>query len=458
MRQMMRVVLVVCVALFAPSAASAHTLLSELLLKAVLSEIVLAPPTGPFTSHEAHFQPILQPGELAPGFEINQLQIPIGINSIIAAQVSTVPLGSSSGGFAYTYDSALGTFSRQSSTFGSAFAERALTAGRGRFNAGVNYQRAQYDTLEGKNLLNGDLRVYLVHQDCCGQRNTAGTPPDPFFEGDLIGNELSMKITSSTFSAFMNYGVTDSIDVGVLVPVVTMAMNVDVIARIIRLSTESSPGIHVFSDGTSERRISEHGRAQGLGDVVLRGKFRFVNASGGGLAAGVDVRLPTGDAQQLLGTGGTQTKLSLIGSMSAGKFSPHVNVGYTLSAGGGDETGVAATPEVPDEVNYAIGFDAAVHERLTLSFDVVGRTLRDLGRLVPVQRQFPFTTQAGTFGFSSFEEFTRRPGDLSLVTSAAGFRFNPRGNLLISAQVLVPMTRSGLRDKVTPVLGLDYSF
>ena len=70
-------------------------------------------PTGPFTSHEAHFQPILQPGELAPGFEINQLQIPI--NSIIAAQVSTVPLGSSSGGFAYTYDSALGTFSRQSS-------------------------------------------------------------------------------------------------------------------------------------------------------------------------------------------------------------------------------------------------------------------------------------------------------------------------------------------------------
>ena len=101
---------------------------------------------------------------------------------------------------------------------------------------------ARHDTLEGKNLLNGDLRVYLVHQDCRGQRNTAGTPPDPFFE-ETIGNELSMKITSSTFSAFMNYGVTDSIDVGVLVPVVTMAMNVDVIARIIPLSTGESTGI-----------------------------------------------------------------------------------------------------------------------------------------------------------------------------------------------------------------------
>jgi hypothetical protein len=62
------------------------------------------------------------------------------------------------------------------------------------------------------------------------------------------------------------------------------------------------------------------------------------------------------------------------------------------------------------------------------------------------------------FGISAFEEFTRQPGDLSLITSAAGVRFNPRGNLLISAQVLVPMTKAGLRDKFTPVIGLDYSF
>ena len=119
-----------------PGSASAHTLLSELLLKALLSDIQLAPPTAPFPSHEAHFQPILRPGEVAPGFQVNQLEIPLAMNSIIAAQLSSIPLGSSSGGFAYTFDPALGTFSRESSTFGSAFAERALTAGRGRWNAG----------------------------------------------------------------------------------------------------------------------------------------------------------------------------------------------------------------------------------------------------------------------------------------------------------------------------------
>ena len=67
-------------------------------------------------------------------------------------------------------------------------------------------------------------------------------------------------------------------------------------------------------------------------------------------------------------------------------------------------------------------------------------------------------TQAGVFGTATFEEFARRPGDLNLVVGAIGARFNPRGNFLISAQLLLPITKSGLRDKVTPVIGIDYSF
>ena len=100
----------------------------------------------------------------------------------------------------------------------------------------------------------------------------------------------------------------------------------------------------------------------------------------------------------------------------------------------------------------------ASHPRATISVDVLGRTLRDLGRLVPVARQFPFVTSAGVFGTATFEEFARRPGDLNLVVGAAGVRFNPRGNFLISANVLVPLTKAGLRDRITPVIGADYSF
>lgn len=452
-----RVALFLFVVCVSPRPVAAHTLLSELLLKALLADQVLAPPTGPFSSHEAHFKSILRPGEVAPGFAVNQLEIPLSINSIIAAQLSSVPVGSSSGGFAYTFDPALGTFSRQSSTFGSAFAERALTAGRSRWNAGVNYQRSSYDTLEGKDLRDGGVRVYLVHQDCCGAKNESGLPPDPFFEGDVIENSLSMQLVSSTFSAFLNYGVTDRLDMGIVVPFVTVSMKLDVRARILRLATGSASPIHSFPGGAMESTTSDSARAQGIGDVLLRGKYRFFDAAGGGLAAGVDLRLPSGDADQLLGAGGTQTKVSLIGSMAAGGFSPHANLGYTFSRGR-DSAPLSVNPERPDEISYSVGFDTAMTDRLTFSADVLGRTLRDLGRLVPISRQFPFTRQDGTFGLGSFEEFARRPGDLNLLVGAAGLRYNFRGNLLFSAQMLVPVTSAGLRDAITPVIGLDYSF
>ena len=46
--------------------------------------------------------------------------------------------------------------------------------------------------------------------------------------------------------------------------------------------------------------------------MVLRGKFNLTQGDCGGVAAGVDVRLPTGDAEDLLGTGSTQVKAFLI--------------------------------------------------------------------------------------------------------------------------------------------------
>ncbi|HET7618996.1 MAG TPA: hypothetical protein VFK20_10840 [Vicinamibacterales bacterium] len=443
----------------APAPARAHTLLSELIVKMLLSDIVLAPPSGPFQSHEAHFRPILGTGEVASGFDVNQLEIPLAINATIISQLSSVPLGSSSGGFAYSFDPALGTFSRESRSFGSTFAERALTAGRGKWNLGFNFQRATFDTLEGKGLDNGDVRVYLVHQDCCGERSAPGSPPDPFFEGDVIENRLSLRLTSSVFSAYANYGVTDRLDVGLLVPYVTIRMRAQADAHIIRLATSDIPTIHSFDGhGSSEDVITESSSAEGIGDILLRGKLRVFDAAGGGIAAALDLRLPTGDSEQLLGSGGVQTKVSFIGSMAAGPFAPHVNIGYTFSNGHEPAPLPGPTPAVPDEISYIAGFDLVLHDRLTVSADVLGRTLRDIGRLVPVNRQFSFETRDGGFGTATFEEFSRRPGDLNQSLLATGLRFNVRGNLLLSANVLVSMSNAGLRDKITPVIGGDYSF
>jgi hypothetical protein len=49
-------------------------------------------------------------------------------------------------------------------------------------------------------------------------------------------------------------------------------------------------------------------------------------------------------------------------------------------------------------------------------------------------------------------------GNLNLYLGAAGIRFNPWRTLLVSANLLFPFTDRGLRDRVTPSIGIDYVF
>ena len=244
-------------------------------------------------------------------------------NQAILSQLSTFPLGSSSGGFSYAYDPSLGTFTRATSSFGPAFAERALTVGRHRLSVGTNFRYLHYDSFEGKDLQNGDIKFYLTHQPVGGF----------FFEGDVIQTALHLNLSTNTVAFFANYGVTSRLDVAVAVPIVSVDMNASIDATVLRLATGDtgpSSAIHVFSNGTESQTFSDAAKATGIGDVILRAKYRFLDVAGGGLAAALDLRLPSGDQANLLGTGATQGKVAIIASGTHGIFEPHVNIGKHL--------------------------------------------------------------------------------------------------------------------------------
>lgn len=451
--------------------------LSALLPDLVLRGITLPPPIIPDISHEAHFSPI-DAGELnnpAVGIVTN-------FNQSMIAQLATFPLGSSSGGFTYTFDDSIGTFRRTSTSFGPAFAERATTIGRGKLNAGVTYQHTPYRTFEGQQLDNGSIKFYLRHEECCspgGGGGTGGgggggsgsgptTQPNgtrlsPPFEGDLIEAALSLKATTDTVAFFGNYGLTNRWDVALVVPIVHVSLDANVRATILRLSTAREPLTHTFDAGNpdaTERTYVESGTATGLGDMLVRSKYRFLSFGGGGIAAAVDVRLPTGDQEQLLGAG-TQTKLFVVASGGTGRVSPHVNVGYTFTNGEVGASGLLAelggTAAMPDEFNYAMGAELAAHPKLTIVGDIVGRTLRDAGRLDMVSKAFPFQ-DGNTVRTVSFDEFEPRGGNLNLVLGTVGAKFNPARSILISGHVLFPLTDAGLKSRVTTVIGLDVAF
>ena len=445
--------------------------LASLLPELILREIRLPMPAGGL-SHSAHFSPFTVADLTNPAVAI------VGsFNQQMVIQLSTFPIGSSAGGFSYKFDPALGTFRRASTSFGPLFAERAATIGRGRFSAGFNYQHSSYTRFEGSNLDDGSIKFYLRHQDCCTTGSGPAVPPsfgvethpdgtllNPFFEGDVIETALSLNVATDMVALFGNYGLTDRWDVSLAVPFVHVDMDASVLATIQRLATALTPQIHSFESGNPQAissTFSSGGSATGLGDIAVRSKYRIFDLPTGGLAAAMDLRLPTGDEKDLLG-GTTQIKVMAVESAGNDRIAQHVNIGYTFaSEGSSSSDSDPLTTNFPDEFNYAFGVEFVANPRVTIIGDVVGRTLIDAGRLVLTSKTFQFQppgNPAPPIASMQFDEFEPRPGNLNLVYGTAGVKINAVGNTLFSVSVLFPLNDSGLKSGVTTVFGMDYAF
>ncbi len=423
-----------------PAAAqSSSTPLSEILPNLLTGGVTLAPTTVG-VNHTAHFLPAAND----PIFSlVNQF------NTALVSSLATFPLGSSSGGFVFEGDPALGDFRPASRSFGPTFAERALTSGKGNVNFGLTFQRASFDSFEGKNLDDGSVKFYSRHTNCC----PAGAPdgyPDPFFEADLVREDLQMKLETNTTAFLVNYGLTDRLDVGAAFPIVHVSIQAGALASIDRLTTASIPAIHHFDgpDPDHEEIPTQSGSATGLGDVVVRAKYRFLKAQGGGLAAGIDLRLPTGDEKNLLGLGATQAKFIFIGSREMGNVALHGNFSYAV-AGTSDVTG-----DIPKEIGYNVGTEVVV-KRATVSFDLLGRTLRDTVRFADATQQEPIDTTGDTLPRTVFSPTT---GNLNQVLAVVGAKYPVLSHLLITGNVLFSLNDAGLKANVIPVVGFEYVF
>jgi hypothetical protein len=345
-------------------------------------------------------------------------------------QLSSFPLASASGGFTWTIDTSSGAATRASSSFGPIFAERPLTIGRKRLNVGTNFQRVTFDHLEERSLRGGEIVGYLSV---------------PYFGGYIFfADSLDVKVTTDTLSAFATYGVTDTLDIGIAVPVNRVDLHASLTSRV---------GDTLTGTTVSRRFAETSGTASGIGDVVIRMKYNMLKGNSWGIAESVDVRLPTGDELNLLGIAGPQVKLTFIGSSTLGALSPHVNVAYTIS--GTSEAGAAADTVVippPEEINYAIGADLALWPRATVAADVVGRVMRKAGTM----------TWGPAFSepeLAQYQQFQFNAGrDLHLLLGSVGLKANPFKNILFTANVLFPLTKNGLTDRLTWMAGVDYSF
>jgi len=331
------------------------------------------------------------------------------ISRALGANLATLPVTSSSGAFVYRLNPALGTVERATQSFGPFFIERALTAGRHQASFGMTYQFLHFTSLDGRSLRDGSL-VTTANQF------TDETAP---FDVD----QLTLNVDASVATLYGNVGMTDRIEVGFAVPFVALMLDGS------RVNTYRG---RTFTQATASAR------ATGLADMVVRTKYTLVDDNASGLAAAVDVRLPTGRREDLLGSGSAALKFSGIGSIDRGRASAHANGG--VSVGG-----------LTREISYGTAVTYAATGRVSVVGELLGRWLDSPGHIVSVTAPHP--------RLQGVETVRLTPGGSSLhiMTAVPGFKWNLTDTWVLAGNVSVPLTKGGLTAPFTPFVGLDYA-
>jgi len=331
------------------------------------------------------------------------------ISKLLVLELATLP-SSSGGGFTYRLDPALGTVIRASDSFGPLFTERSLLAGRGRASFGMSFSSVSYDNIDGRSLRDGTLV------------STAS-----IFRGDTTPFDvetITLKFRTDTVTLNGTVGITDQLDISAGIP-------------FIRLNLEGER----VDNYRGQQLLQASGSAStaGLGDIVLRARYNMYRSGASGMAVGAEVRLPTGDEEDLLGTGSTSFTPRFIGSYEQDRVGIHGEVGYTLRG-------------VSEALTYAGAVTAVAAPRLTLVGELLGRRLNAVGRLVETTLPHPRLAGVDTVRLTSSDETADR------LLVVAGFKWNIASTWLLTANVLRPLTDVGLNARWVPSVTFDYWF
>lgn len=332
------------------------------------------------------------------------------ISNALLVNLTSVPLATSSSGFLYRLNPQLGTVERATESFGAFFVERALTAGSGRASFGFSATTAAFDHLDGLSLRDGSAVTVA---------NRFRDEAAPFDT-----ESLTLRIRSSTVTFMGNIGVTDRLEIGAAVPFVRL--NVD------------GQRVNVYR-GRTLLQASGTASSSGVGDVAVRAKFTLVAAPNGGVAAAVEVRLPTGDERNLLGAGSTAYRFTGIGSVEQGAFSLHGNA--SVVRGG-----------VSSELAFAGAASAAVHPRVTVSGELLARRVSALHDIALTAARHPTISGVDTLRLTAGDTVP------TLLRAAAGVKWNVGGTVVIGGHVTWPLVKRGLTAPITPTLGIEYGF
>jgi hypothetical protein len=368
------------------------------------------------------------------------------VNTALGTQIATLPFTSPGAGFIYTFNAAAGVFERSSDSFGPVLTERAETIGRHKLYLGFSYQHFNFDKVDGVPL--DAFPGVLRHEQETGA----------LYEKDSITTLASIDLKMNQFTAVGTFGLTDRFDVSAAIPIVNAHFGLVSSASIQRVAPPDPVfgQAHYFDpnnpDTSTKAVYAMNNSATGIGDVNLRLKWTAFRSERAAIALLGDVRLPTGDALNFLGSGALGLRPFVALSYSTRRISPHVNLGYqwngkSILAG---DPNVERKAKLPDAFTYSGGVEVAATRYLTFAGDLLGQHLFSATRVVPavytdaLNRNFPETHLQN----ASFE----------LLSGAVGAKVNLNRTLLLTGNLIFRLNDTGLTAKVVPLVGLSWTF
>jgi hypothetical protein len=357
-------------------------------------------------------------------------------DAIADTAARNLPIVAASAGFTYRYNPQLEVFERTSETLGPIFMERPDTLGRGKMNVAVTFQYVELDEIDGvdtDHLQNADP---LVARETDADGNLTG-----FTANDLRYN---FKLINHIVGFSFTYGILDDLDINILVPLIST--DYDVTAN--RLVTATAGPDGVFSPTGNVFPVSAGLDATkvGIGDILLRAKYQLPRCAWLRSAAGLQLRLPSGDEDNFQGTGDTEVSPFLYASTVLwGRMEPHANVGLDLR-----------TDDVEQSFfRWGLGVDVDITKRIGAAVGFLGRSEWNRSS-PPGETSFLHLTPTGVrqeplLGIN----FDRK----DLIDFTFGGRAVVWRQLMVFANGIYALNNAGLRSSsVIPMIGLEGTF
>ena len=365
--------------------------------------ITLADSPPPFPTHAHHFA-----ADAIQKLDSLSNSVASGLN--LTSFTPTTAVG-------IVYNIELGLPVTTTESLGTIISERAETLGQGKLNLAMTYSRANYTTFNGQPL--SDITVLLDHAPVPGCSSPEQTIPFPCdFEKDKIRLDINTNLSQDVVAFYGTYGITSNWEATFVLPVVHTHALATSDATLI-FNSVTGPLVHTFVGAETSPHSVSGGDATGIGDIVLHSKYNFLRGdpSWPDLAVSGIVKVPSGDKNNLLGTGSTDLAGLAILSKQMDWVAPHLNLGYQQAFGGLDRSAFI----------YAVGADFTSADRtVTPVLDFVGRVYS---------------------------------GNQQLHDMGLGLKWNPFGTSVFSVNFLIPVNKdNGLRPNFVASVGYQLTF